>query len=79
MNPAIVEFVRSIGKETMGRWEECEVGEPCGVVAAVGNHSADDAEGTELDWRTRPTCPPGLPRGDFNRSRAGSALLDRDE
>ncbi|MDI3403864.1 AraC family transcriptional regulator [Streptomyces cavernicola] len=50
MNPAIVEFVKSIGKETLARWEEYADGEPGGVVAAVSNHSADDAEGTELDY-----------------------------
>ncbi|MFE6771323.1 helix-turn-helix domain-containing protein [Streptomyces fimicarius] len=50
MNPAIVEFVKSIGKETLGRWEEHATGEPDGVVAAVSNHSAEDAEGTELDY-----------------------------
>lgn len=50
MNPAIVEFIKSIGKETLGRWEENAVGEPGGVLAVVGNHSAGDAEGTELDY-----------------------------
>ncbi|MFI0593981.1 AraC family transcriptional regulator [Streptomyces griseus] len=50
MNPAIVEFVKSIGKETLGRWEERATGEPDGVLAVVGNHSAEDAEGTELDY-----------------------------
>nr|WP_206323518.1 effector binding domain-containing protein [Streptomyces sp. HNM0574] len=50
MNPAIVEFVRSIGRETLGRWEECAAGEPGGVVAAVSNHAADDTEGTEIDY-----------------------------
>ncbi|MFH9754894.1 AraC family transcriptional regulator [Streptomyces griseus] len=50
MNPAIVEFVKSIGKETLGRWEERATGEPDGVLAVVSNHSAEDAEGTELDY-----------------------------
>lgn len=50
MNPAIVEFVKGIGKETLARWEECAAGEPGGVLAAVSNHSADDAEGTELGY-----------------------------
>ncbi|MER7932011.1 MULTISPECIES: AraC family transcriptional regulator [unclassified Streptomyces] len=50
MNPAIVEFVKSIGRETLGRWEACGDGEPGGVVAVVGNHSADDPEGTEIDY-----------------------------
>ncbi|MEV7146146.1 AraC family transcriptional regulator [Streptomyces sp. NPDC093084] len=50
MNPAIVEFVKSIGSQTLGRWEACGDGEPGGVVAVVGNHSADDPEGTEIDY-----------------------------
>ncbi|MGW3328091.1 helix-turn-helix domain-containing protein [Streptomyces virginiae] len=50
MNPAIVEFVKSIGKETLGRWEAYGSGEPGGVLAVVDNHSAQDAEGTELDY-----------------------------
>lgn len=50
MNPAIVEFVRSIGKETLGRWETYTNGEPAGVVGVVSNHSADDVEGTELGY-----------------------------
>ncbi|MEV0781952.1 AraC family transcriptional regulator [Streptomyces sp. NPDC050423] len=50
MNPAIVEFVRSIGKETLGRWEADATGEPEGVVGVVSNHSADDVEGTELGY-----------------------------
>ncbi|MFJ8154426.1 helix-turn-helix domain-containing protein [Streptomyces sp. NPDC094468] len=50
MNPAIVEFVKSIGRETLGRWEACGDGEPGGVVAVVGNHPADDPEGTEIDY-----------------------------
>lgn len=50
MNPAIVEFVKSIGRETLERWEACASGEPGGVLAVVGNHSAQDAEGTELDY-----------------------------
>ncbi|MEU8503150.1 AraC family transcriptional regulator [Streptomyces brevispora] len=50
MNPAIVEFVRSIGRETLGSWEAYANGEPEGVLAAVSDHSADDAEGTEIGY-----------------------------
>ncbi|MET8472590.1 AraC family transcriptional regulator [Streptomyces sp. NPDC006422] len=50
MNPAIVEFIKSIGKETLSRWEEHATGDPGGVLAAVSNHAADDAEGTEIDY-----------------------------
>ncbi|MFJ2417110.1 helix-turn-helix domain-containing protein [Streptomyces brevispora] len=50
MNPAIVEFVRSIGRETLDSWEAYANGEPEGVLAAVSDHSADDAEGTEIGY-----------------------------
>lgn len=50
MNPAIVAFVRSIGKETLGRWEAYGHGEPAGVLAVVSDHCADDAEGTEIGY-----------------------------
>ncbi|MFS0694163.1 AraC family transcriptional regulator [Streptomyces nitrosporeus] len=50
MNPAIVEFVRGIGMETLRLWEEHADGEPGGLLAAVSDHSAEDAEGTEIGY-----------------------------
>ncbi|RII08085.1 Transposon Tn10 TetD protein [Streptomyces sp. YIM 130001] len=53
MNPAIVDFIRSIGRENLRRLEELSDSEPRGVLAAVENPSGDRAsweEGTELDY-----------------------------
>lgn len=50
MNPAIVEFVRSIGKETTRRLEELSDQEPRGIVNAADQVMEGSAEGTELDY-----------------------------
>ncbi|RFU84665.1 AraC family transcriptional regulator [Streptomyces triticagri] len=50
MNPAIVDFIRSIGRANLDRLEELSDGEPGGVLAAVENLSGGREEGTELDY-----------------------------
>ncbi|MDM4720109.1 AraC family transcriptional regulator [Micromonospora sp. WMMA1363] len=50
MNPAIVEFVRSIDPATAGRLEALSDQEPRGIVNASADVAADRAEGTELDY-----------------------------
>jgi AraC family transcriptional regulator len=50
MNPAIVEFVRSIGQETLQHMEELSDQEPHGVVSVSYNIADSREEGTELDY-----------------------------
>lgn len=50
MNPAIVEFVRSIDKETVRRIEALSDQEPRGILNVSHNPSEETAEGTELDY-----------------------------
>ncbi|GLZ30236.1 AraC family transcriptional regulator [Lentzea sp. NBRC 105346] len=50
MNPAIVEFVRGIGKDTLQRLEQLSDQEPRGIVNVSDNIADGRAEGTELDY-----------------------------
>lgn len=50
MNPAIVEFVRSIPPETIRRLEELSDQEPRGIVTVSSDIDDSRAEGTELDY-----------------------------
>lgn len=50
MNPAIADFIRSIGQETLGRIESLSDQEPKGIVSISDNLDAGRAEGTELDY-----------------------------
>ncbi|MFC4587035.1 AraC family transcriptional regulator [Sphaerisporangium corydalis] len=50
MNPAIVEFVRSIDKETTRRLAELSDQEPQGIVNVSDDLAGSRAEGTELDY-----------------------------
>jgi len=50
MNPAIVEFVRAIGQETLQRMEVLSDQEPWGIVNVSDNLADSRAEGTELDY-----------------------------
>ncbi|MEV6422218.1 AraC family transcriptional regulator [Streptomyces sp. NPDC051662] len=56
MNPAIVSFIRGLGRETLQRLEELgELGErsgqePRGIVAVTDDLAESRAEGTELDY-----------------------------
>lgn len=50
MNPAIVEFIRGIGRETLDRMAELGDQEPYGVLGVTDNLAGDRAEGTELDY-----------------------------
>ncbi|MFG2828195.1 GyrI-like domain-containing protein [Streptomyces sp. NPDC048434] len=49
-NPAIAEFVRGIGPETLGRITALSDQEPTGIVAVSDNLDPSRAEGTELDY-----------------------------
>jgi AraC family transcriptional regulator len=50
MNPAIADFIRGLGKETLDRIESLSDQEPRGIVAISDNVDASRAEGTELDY-----------------------------
>ncbi|MBG0832363.1 AraC family transcriptional regulator [Planomonospora sp. ID67723] len=50
MNPAIAEFVRSVGQETMRRMEDLSDQEPRGVVSVAHHIDESREEGTELDY-----------------------------
>lgn len=50
MNPAIVEFARSIDRETRRRIERLSDQEPRGIVDVAHNIAESRAEGTELDY-----------------------------
>lgn len=50
MNPALVEFIRGIGQETIGRLAELSDQEPKGIVGVSANLAEGRAEGTELDY-----------------------------
>lgn len=50
MNPAIVEFVRGLGREELDRIAEFSDQEPAGLVSASINGDESMAEGTELDY-----------------------------
>ncbi|MEH1015482.1 AraC family transcriptional regulator [Micromonospora sp. CPCC 206060] len=50
MNPAIVEFVKSVDKEVVRRIEALSDQEPQGIVNASDNLAGSRAEGTELDY-----------------------------
>ncbi|MBG0814926.1 AraC family transcriptional regulator [Planomonospora sp. ID82291] len=50
MNPAIVEFLRSVGQETLRRLGELSDQEPRGVVNVAHHVDESRAEGTELDY-----------------------------
>lgn len=64
MNPAIVEFVRSIDKETLRRIEQLSDQDPQGVVGVSHNLADGREEGTELDYYhavvTGASPPPGM-------------------
>ncbi|MGW7085961.1 AraC family transcriptional regulator [Streptomyces sp. NPDC054871] len=50
MNPAIAEFIRGIGQETLRRIESLSDQEPEGIVSVSDDLDASRAEGTELDY-----------------------------
>lgn len=50
MNPAIADFIRGIGQETLRRIESLSDQEPRGVVSVSDNLDDSRAEGTELDY-----------------------------
>ncbi|MFF3394225.1 GyrI-like domain-containing protein [Streptomyces sp. NPDC002669] len=50
MNPAIAEFIRSIGKETTGRIAALSDQQPEGIVGVSDKLDESRAEGTELDY-----------------------------
>ncbi|MBW1603225.1 AraC family transcriptional regulator [Streptomyces sp. JJ66] len=50
MNPAIVEFVRGIGQDTVHRISQLSDQEPRGLLHVSVTHDASRAEGTELDF-----------------------------
>ena len=49
MNPAIADFIRGLGQETLGRIEELSDQEPQGILGVSDNLDPSRAEGTELD------------------------------
>ncbi|UQI46291.1 AraC family transcriptional regulator [Streptomyces sp. HU2014] len=50
VNPAIADFIRGIGKETLRRIEGLSDQEPRGIVGVSDNLDPSRAEGTELDY-----------------------------
>ncbi|MEV6521992.1 AraC family transcriptional regulator [Longispora sp. NPDC051575] len=50
MNPAIVAFLRGLGRDTLDRIAALSDGEPSGAVAVTDNLAEGRAEGTELDY-----------------------------
>ncbi|MFI6277713.1 GyrI-like domain-containing protein [Streptomyces sp. NPDC050988] len=50
MNPAIADFIRGIGKETIQRIEQLSDQQPEGIISASDNLDDSRAEGTELDY-----------------------------
>ncbi|MEU9914953.1 AraC family transcriptional regulator [Streptomyces sp. NPDC051001] len=50
MNPAIADFIRGLGQETLGRIEELSDQEPQGILGVSDNLDPSRAEGTELDY-----------------------------
>jgi AraC family transcriptional regulator len=50
MNPAIADFIRGLGQETMRRIEELSDQEPQGILGVSDNLDPSRAEGTELDY-----------------------------
>ncbi|MFE4371522.1 GyrI-like domain-containing protein [Streptomyces sp. NPDC056835] len=67
MNPAIVSFIRGLGRDTLRRLEELgelSGGEPRGIVAVTDDLSESRAEGTELDYLhgvvTEAAAPEGM-------------------
>ncbi len=63
MNPAIVEFMRSIGKGTLRRIEELSDQEPKGLVSVSANLDPSRAEGTEFDYYQGVVRGAELPEG----------------
>lgn len=64
VNPAIADFIRSIGQETLRQIESLSDQEPQGIVSISDNIAESRAEGTELDYFhgavTRATAPDGM-------------------
>ncbi|MFI7608936.1 helix-turn-helix domain-containing protein [Micromonospora sp. NPDC049366] len=50
MNPAIVAFIKGLGRETIARIEALSDQEPAGIVNVSDNLIGDRAEGSELDY-----------------------------
>ncbi|WP_327716926.1 AraC family transcriptional regulator [Streptomyces sp. NBC_00490] len=50
MNPAIADFIRGLGKETLRRIEELSDQEPQGILGVSDNLDPSRAEGTQLDY-----------------------------
>ncbi|WP_405643870.1 effector binding domain-containing protein [Streptomyces sp. NBC_00019] len=50
MNPAIADFIRGLGKETLRRIEDLSDQEPQGILGVSDNLDPSRAEGTELDY-----------------------------
>ncbi|NKI44810.1 AraC family transcriptional regulator [Streptomyces physcomitrii] len=73
MNPAIVAFVRSIGRETLDRLAELSDQEPEGIVAAVDKLSAGREEGTEIDYFHGVLTHADAPEGMETRTVAGGS------
>ncbi|MEV0303233.1 AraC family transcriptional regulator [Streptomyces prasinus] len=61
MNPALVDFIRGIGQETLQRMRNLSDQEPRGIVGVSVNLDPSRAEGTELDYHhgvvTRAAAP----------------------
>ncbi|MFF6782840.1 GyrI-like domain-containing protein [Streptomyces sp. NPDC012510] len=64
MNPAIADFIRGLGQETLRRIESLSDQEPQGIVSVSDNLDESRAEGTELDYYhgavTRAAVPEGM-------------------
>lgn len=64
VNPAIAEFIRGIGPETLRRMTELSDQQPEGIVAVSDHLDPSRAEGTELDYYhgvvTRAEAPEGM-------------------
>ncbi|WP_416970212.1 AraC family transcriptional regulator [Streptomyces sp. 4F14] len=57
-NPAIAEFVRGLGKETLARIEALSAEEPSGLLGISDQLDPTRAEGTELDYYHAVLTPP---------------------
>ncbi|WAU78765.1 AraC family transcriptional regulator [Streptomyces sp. Qhu-G9] len=64
MNPAIVEFIRGLGQDTLARISSLSDQEPAGILGVSDNLDPSRAEGTELDYYhgvvTRAAAPEDL-------------------
>ncbi|MEU6485559.1 AraC family transcriptional regulator [Streptomyces sp. NPDC046887] len=61
VNPAIAEFIRSLGQETLARIEALSDQEPSGLLGVSDQLSPGRAEGTELDYHQAAAAGMGSP------------------